>query len=1464
MRLKQPAFYRLVGVRQIAQFSAPRMIPIKNLYLPLQSIYQFFEDSQATLGPSPQDPYLTAIKGRVFIEHVSALESAEGGPRRTVLNPALMENEFRRKNRLFKPLRKDDALPLNPQNCLVRNYNLLNPLYRYIPSYKANYFRWFNNQKTFWAGVAQTHERFGWNQYIDFHIPQTMPTQAQLTLMSSGVTQKNMDTFTTPSMLSLFDFWRWLGPQRSESLLGGLSDAALSKINFVFKARSHFFVLNLGELNAWRKDDSEDTTDTTVFTPQQLRAHKQAIQDRAQGIAPDQMQRRFVRLMHGVADFIAGSVQLIEGEDGPLLPERPETPVAVATPAGKPAAVPKAMATVVETEADQEDSAKEEESFELGELDLGLDLDVDTASAPAFDQTGIDSTNWADDEDDEPAAQVLPTEDLNAADLDEEIELEKPTTSDLLTGGVIERAWELSEVGLITPRAYQRAIDDAETYKTLPNPYGTGGTLEEAMTYTEDDLTLPEEVKFRDSNTVFDKSMLSSNLKAIQGKYVSKLLAKDILQVTMAAVQQQGVAVKDYQIETVRDAMNHYQIHTVTVKPLRGRQSTLRIRMPVVDSDGRFMSNGVTYTMRLQRADRPIRKINPTRVALTSYYNKTFVDRSARSVNDFDAFICRTITNRGRNPDDPSISNVRFSSVFDMALNLPRFYTLLAKRFVQFQAGDYHFFLDHKNRVEHFQKELGIDVTAIETTSQVVIASYHEQAVLMDSNNALYVHTPGGLEVLGTLPDILGIDLASAPVEAAEMTVSNKVVPVGFVLGYAYGLSELIRRLGCDVSRHRRGERIQTTQDDYSLTFQDEILVFSKLDYKATLVLNGLNRYHKTLKQYSVWDFDRKDVYYRILEDNGLGIRYLREIDALFKAWMDPITRGMLEMMGEPTEYGPLVLRAVELLMTDYSPEEVDGDFMRYRGYERFAGMVYGELARSVKTFNNRSASGDHAVELNPHAVWMKIVQDPAKAMVEESNPFQNLREQEQMTYRGDGGRGGISMVERTRIYHKSDKGVISESTVDSGDVGVVAYLSPDANLANMRGFTRPYDGEKDGAAKLFSTSALNAPCADHDDMKRINFISIQQAQGVSADGYTASPLRTGYEQIIAQRTTANFATAATQPGKVLSVNRHAITVQHDDGTETRVALGKSHGDAAGTTYPHVVVTDWKVGDTIRPGDTIAYNHKFFTPDRMTPGQVIVKSGCMAVAACIDNIETFEDGSSISEAFAKKLNTQTTEVKTIQVRFDQTVIGLGKLGDHVDLETILCTIEDPETANNSLFGGAALDTLRRLSQSTPRAKVVGTIAKVEVFYHGDFEDMSENLQGIAAASDKERKSAARAQGKPAFTGEVDTSFRVRGKALDPDTVAIRIYIDHDVAMGVGDKGVMGNQMKTVISRVFGGVNTTASGIPLDLITSNAGIDRRMVHSPKLMGTTNMLLRVLSHHISAVYRGTANAKATSQS
>lgn len=1437
MRLKQPMFYRQTGVRQKGQLMRPRLVPISKLVLPQESIYHFAPEDSAVQGPSPHDPLFQNTQGRVFIEHITQLKSMEGAPRRTVLNPLMLTNEYRRKNRLFKPLRKDQALTINPRNILVINYAMLTALYRYIPSFKASYFRWKNIAQTFWETVEQTHQRFGWNQFIELELPERIPTYAEFKMIESSISARTLDVFNTPAALNLLDIWHWLGDHRERSTLSLLSEGAYEKIHWIVRVKGHFFVINLGLLDEWRKDKEVEGDS---------------------GFDGTRLQRIFLNLLYGLQDLQAGVTQL--GQDQPEVAvddrtvegiDLPEADLDIDVPAELPTAPELGSIPKAPTKGSKSDSSilPGLDDLILPEPVKGPDL-----SAPVMERPPVPSVS--DRETGGPEV-TLPNEELQT----HQEEVESPSLDEVLTRGIESRAWELHELGMMSPRAYQRVVEDAQTYKRLKDPFGSGQTLAEAMAITPDDLDLPDVPDFPDSDTIVDKSMLSSKLKGMQRKYVKDVLHKDIMQAVLG-VQTQGVTVKDYKVETVRDAMNHYQIHSVTLKPVRGRQSTVRFRLPVVDADGRFISNGTQRRLRLQRADVPIRKVNPTRVALTSYYNKTFVDRSERSVNNYDRWLIRQITDRGLDPSDQTVTDVRFSNVFLMTQQLPRIYTMLARRFAGFTGLGIEFHFDYNTRAKWLASKTQVSLESLEQAGQVVVGVKGHLPVTVDANSIFYIHTEEGLEVLGTLPDILGLDRSKAPLEVAEMSVSNKILPVGLVLGYQMGLSQLLQTLGCEVVRLRRGERRPISADEYTLVFEDEVLVLSRLDQRSSMILAGFNRYHQTLKQYSVWDFDRKDVYYRVLEEAGLGVRYLREVEALFASWVDPITRGLLEDMGEPTEFQPLLLRAVELLQTDYSPEEVDGAFMRYRGYERFAGIVYGELIRAAKSFNARIGGGENAVELNPHAVWMKIDRDPAVAIVEENNPIANLREQEVMTYRGDGGRSGKSMVERTRIYHKSDVGVVSESTVDSGDVGVVAYLSPDANFINLRGVTRPYDKDRDGPSRLLSSSALLAPGSMHDDTKRIGFISIQQQQGMFADGYEVMPLRTGYEQIVAQRTTDLFAKAADADGVVVDLSKHAIVVRYDDGSESRVELGKRFGSAAGITYPHELVTRLKKGDKVQRGDILAYNAKFFEEDWFNPTQVSWKAGVLCRTAVLDNIDTLEDGSVISEEVARKLNSQTTEKRIIQVRFDQSVQGLVKEGDEVDLGSILCTIEDPEIADHTVFDEASLDTLRRLSAMTPRASVKGVVSKVEVFYHGDFEDLSPSLQAIAGASDRARKRLAKALGQPATTGEVDTSFRVRGKALDPDTLAIVVYIDHQVPASVGDKGVFGNQLKTVFSRVMTGVNTTESGEPLDAIFGNTSIEERIVLSPKLIGTTNTLLKVLSKHVAAVYRGTAHAKAKS--
>lgn len=320
------------------------------------------------------------------------------------------------------------------------------------------------------------------------------------------------------------------------------------------------------------------------------------------------------------------------------------------------------------------------------------------------------------------------------------------------------------------------------------------------------------------------------------------------------------------------------------------------------------------------------------------------------------------------------------------------------------------------------------------------------------------------------------------------------------------------------------------------------------------------------------------------------------------------------------------------------------------------------------------------------------------------------------------------------------------------------------------------------------------------------------------------------------------------------SVDEKGIIVEYEDGEVQGYELGRRFGNAAGLVIPHQIVSPLKLKDKVAIGDAIVYNSGFFEPDFFNPKQVVLKNSINVKTALWESIQTFEDSSSISRRAAAKLSTNITKVKDIILTFDQAISKLVKPGDKVAADTVLCIIEDAVTANNKLFDDESIDTLKALSAQAPKANINGVIEKIEVYYHGDKEDMSESLKAAANTSDKEHRKLANSLGREAYTGRVDGGFRIDGNPLGLDQLAIRIYITTSVSSGIGDKGVFCNQLKTVFGEVFEGGMTTEGGEEIDAIFGGKSVHARIVNSAWAIGTSNTLLSVLAKKAVQAYRG----------
>lgn len=1460
-------YVKLFGVRRLGELENPRVRPISRFCLPRGANVHYMPMNEFELGPSSTDPIVMAAQRLIYIDHVSDLLSKEGNPRPTYKLLPPMAQQYRREHMNIRPMRDYNAAAKDPLTLAIINYAMVAKMYRYQRSALMKWWNWKNMRATQWLKFNQMKTEFPRHHMILVDVPDKLPALSDLRKAERNMTPMLMKVFNTRERLDLLDIFIWLGENRQRSPLSNVDPARYDEIILVIRRDTGFININLGLLNSWRKETAgvsmesfvdassdmppefdfestynryvsmeelgDDTLDEDMMFPSM---------EAPQGLDPKIMQIRFLKFLTKIIDKTS-SVTAPETVD-----EKEEA----------------AQSDKDDLEQDAKDDAErmqvdDDVTQEAPKGDVSADVllaeEEEELSADLDDPAVPDDATEMTDEDGE---LIIETSDKPVVEVSQ-ISADGAETH-TLTSSIQSKIDELADKELLTGAQYRRMQRAAEAYKTLPDPYKTGNTIEQSIAIPEETLVLEDTDLYPEMDGVRDTSMLQSTVEKMDSQYIEKVLKADILNAVMS-VQKAGVAVTGYNIETVKDAVSHYEIHKVTLTPVTGKPSTITFRVPVLDKRGTYVSNGQRYRHRTQKGDVPIRKVSPSRVALTSYYSKLFVDRSQRAVFNYDAWICKQLISRGMDIENSTISDLKIANVADTSLKLPNIYTILSGRILSFKSGTDQFWFDYagRERAKIFDMAEVATIEAV-NTDMVVIGRRGKDYLVVDVESNFWKCSGKGegLVELGPIEQLLGLSAEKAPPQVAEISIFGKTLPIGVALAYLVGLDKLLANSGARYRSVPVGTRLQLQDDEYAIKFLDETLILEKSDVKNSLLFAGFLQYHKQIRQYSRHSFNKRDVYFNVLEANGVGLRYLRELDLMNAMWVDPITKDVLGWMNEPTEFMPLLHRAVELLVTRYVPVEVEGanglvsGLERAKGYERIPGAIYSELVRSIRVYNARSASATSSITMKPHEIWVNIVQDPAAAIVDDINPIQNLKQKEIITYGGRGGRSSRSMTAEARLYKETDIGFISEATVDSGDVAVITSMSPNANIKSVRGTVGSFDRDGGGAASMVSTSALLSPFADRDDPKRVGFISIQQSHVISAKGYRESPISTGYDHIIAHRTDEIFSIPATKSGEVIERSADHLVIANDDGTFEHIDLTVQYGISAGSVYPQEQASTFQLGDKVSPGDIIKYNPGFFKPCKFDKRQVQWMAGVLARTTFMEASYTLEDSSAIDDWLSNQMQSEVTKVKSIVVRFDQQIRNLVKEGDHTDISSILCTIEDAATAEAGLFSDDDLETLRMMGSATPLAGAVGTVTKIEVFYHGDQDDLSDSLLELVSAQDKRRRKYAKLLNREVVSGQVDQSLRIDGDGLDLDHLVIKVYITHQEGMGVGDKAIFANQMKTVVGHRLSGKNQTRSGAKINAIFGAKSVMDRIVSSALLIGMSISVQVAIGESASAMW------------
>lgn len=1451
------------GARKLAQVVVPELHPFDNFLLPAYSTIHYLqamgggfdsedgleEDTGLVLGPNSDEVTLLNYRSaQILIKPVVKYAMEPVGESRIVINTlteAIAKYIGSAAN--FKLLDKNLGL-LTDKNLGVYAYTALESVYAYNATNMSawhSFCNWYSTVLITLKGALESQKNR--QHYLLIEPPMVMNSLSTLRDVgrylqndrpyAERLPPKYFKMFRTVQEKLFLDLWFFFGTNRQSSLFNEIiGTEELSRINILWQVGSKWTVVNLGRLDSMMVTEDNQKA---PMTPQRMESnflvhvmrlgsHFNVVDNGAPEDDHELSDEEKVLALDAPVRELNIETSKVTGGGIDIKLERPDKKSHALSQSAALMKLKQDM-KAIDKEKAKDAIATDEVSDEVIEAAITRDLDqLEAISA----QRIIENT------------------------YEDRYQPYVPNKSNNLDG-VNKAISELEKRGKLSAKEVARLRRMALSFQETKNPWGGNETIAEFMEIPEGLLKVDEVVPIADKiEGVVDAGMLNSSITNITKDYVSGVLRKDIMNAVMH-LQNGPYVVTDVKVQRHVDVMNDFETMTAKILTTTGKEKSIKIQYPTIKPDGTYLVGGVKQRLRSQHVDLPIRKVSPTRVAMTSDISKIFIERTDRAAFNYTRWLSNSLRLRIMDEGSTEFKNVVYGKAFDSKRSYPRAYASIAMSLKSFDYLGYHFDFDYTGTAKTTFTEQQF---AFAKKHKVIPIASNDTDGLYMAMDGLVVKSQGDdMFTYGSIEKLLKLDENKAPVDYVEYNLLGDTVPLGIILAYHLGLGNLLATLGSKPRRVTRGGSYELKTSEFIVKFQDEALIFDRSDKVTALLLSGFNRYKRDISRMSIYQFDTQDAYATLLAGNKINPRKLSDVDSMMLYWVDHITAELLAKRGYPTDLVGLMIKATEMLTSDKHSDPNAASEQRERGQERIAGAIYKELYNAARSHMGKSLVMSGGFDLNPNAVWYRILNDTANMGVEESNPIHFLKEQEEVTLGGDGGRTGRTLMGKDRKFSPESMGVISEATVDSGEVAAKIFTTADPNYSTLRGETRQLPkgvNLNEKATRLQSTSMLLAAGADRDDPKRRNFISVQNSSSTFAVGYTPMPLGTGYERVMVHRTGVTgdlWSKIAQGEGEVVSVKNGVITVKYDSGETDVVELGVRHGVWAGKTVPHEVITDLKAGDKVSKGTPIAYNKHYYSKDSLYSNQVVFKNATLARTVIWESDATFEDSSAITEELAERLMTKFTKRRTVSIDFDFGIRDAKEVGDLVEADDLLCVLYPPlSTDAANRHDEVTRDLLERLSTESPQAKKRGVITNIDVRYSGDPEEMSESLRefvehhdGILARKRKQMK-------EPLVDGSTAPNVRIDGTEVGTNRVVVEYKIDYDLTMVGGDKLVWAHQLKSVPCEVITGGLETMGGVKIDGIFGALSVEDRMVRSVYLIGTTNRLLNKTGEDACAIF------------
>lgn len=623
MRINYNNFYLKFGNRTVDKLQAPRIFNLSKFILPKQNAFHYFGSTSDDVGPSKTNPMFAETVQRIPIYFYQDLITRLGNMNIRAFMPLEVIRKYIKQNHKFIPCYDLSKVKPNPLVPVILNYAICDKRYKYLGNeIRIPYYKNTNIINTFIKGMKDIYDAHGdyYNQFIFLNVPdlKDLPKVSEMKMGANVVTNTFFTRFNTLEKLIIFELWKWLGLNRNKSIFKNIPLKILDKINIVFISNNVFTYYSLGQLDRWRKSDEnksgklDPTNMSKNFIKMLIQLNKASVDSSLIELTEEE-----------VVEQEAKETEDFKGSDDESNKIKQAKGFSDIKTGEKPVDVDDVSDTTDDTnESDVEEN--EEDNLDISEniitedsADLTVQKDLDIIGDIIDDEDDVDFSESLDSKEQEKKNNInisrvvsIPTE--QEEEFNDRIDTNLDV-SDILN--VSKLPIEEIPVLVTKPKETKTAEEKAKAaldyiaknqnmtvskYDGIRKSIGKYRNLkltnDSKMTVGEMVNTKPEELEISNE----DKEV--STLNVMGKRYIEKHLERDVAAM-MVGIQGGGAIVHDIRKQTHENIMGGYDVYSMKIKPIEGEQSTIRVKLPRVNSDGKFKVSGVDYILRNQRRD---------------------------------------------------------------------------------------------------------------------------------------------------------------------------------------------------------------------------------------------------------------------------------------------------------------------------------------------------------------------------------------------------------------------------------------------------------------------------------------------------------------------------------------------------------------------------------------------------------------------------------------------------------------------------------------------------------------------------------------------------------------------------------------------------------------------------------------------------------------------------------------------